>query len=364
MTEMTSKERILNAITGKEIDRVPWSPFLAYYWEHLPPEECACGQIAYMKAMGADPLLRGFHVLFRCERRNCDITSSRTGNTVINTFTTKVGSLTEVRTYSPEADSWFLTGHPVRTEEDFKTLQYIMENTVIQENLRDFENDTRALGSDGLYAPSIGLHSKTAFQSLVEQWCGTEALVYALCDFPETVEECLEVMRERDRETVRISVGSSAEVFNFFEDSSTTNISPALFEQYTAPEINEWGKMIHAEGKLLLHHACGHLKDLLPNIAKTEIDILESVSPPPTGNVEITECAGRLPEHIAIIGGIEPTFFKNCTMDELEQCVKHLLTSMQGRRYVLANSDSCPPGVAYEKFLLASDLVRKFRSTI
>ena len=34
--EMTAKERILNAVTGKEIDRVPWSPFLAYYWEHLP----------------------------------------------------------------------------------------------------------------------------------------------------------------------------------------------------------------------------------------------------------------------------------------------------------------------------------------
>ena len=29
---MTAKERILNAVTGKPVDRVPWSPFLAYYW--------------------------------------------------------------------------------------------------------------------------------------------------------------------------------------------------------------------------------------------------------------------------------------------------------------------------------------------
>lgn len=36
MAEMSSKERLLNAITGKEIDRVPWSPFLAYYWDKLP----------------------------------------------------------------------------------------------------------------------------------------------------------------------------------------------------------------------------------------------------------------------------------------------------------------------------------------
>lgn len=280
---------------------------------------------------------------------------------MIDTFTTKIGSLTEIRTYSPAGNTWFLTGHPVKTEEDFKILQYMMENTVITENLTGFEEGFAAMGEDAVTAPSIGLNQKTAFQAMVEHWCGTEQLVYALYDYPEVVEECLDVIREKNMETVRISLQSSAEVFNFFEDSSTTNISPAMFEEYTAPEINAWGKAIHAEGKLLMHHACGHLKGLLPKIAETEIDILESISPPPTGNVDIAECAERLPEHVALIGGIEPTFFRNCTMDELENRVKELLTAMEGKRYVLANSDSCPPGVAYEKFLLVSELVRKYR---
>ncbi len=361
MAEMTAKERIMNAITGKEVDRVPWSPFLAYYWEHLPAEERSCGQVEYMRKMGADPLLRGFGLLFRTELRNCDCSVRRDGNREYRTYTTRVGSLTEVRTYSPTADSWFLTGHAVQTEEDFKTLQFIMENMAVYEDPAHCENEYRTLGENAVFVPSIGIHSKTAFQSLVEQWCGTEALVYALCDFPEAVEECLAVMQERDMETVRYSIQSSIDIFNFFEDSSTTNISPALFAKYTAPEINAWGKMIHAEGKLLLHHACGHLKDLLPLIAETDIDILESISPPPTGNVELADCAKVLPEHIAMIGGIEPTFFKDCTMDGLEQCVSGLLDCMKGRRYVLANSDSCPPGVAYEKFLLVSELVRKHR---
>ena len=358
--EMTAKERILNAVTGKEIDRVPWSPFLAYYWEHLPREEQACGQLEYMKRMGADPLLRGFNVLYGCERKGCEHTHSRIGNTMTDTYTTKVGSITEVRTYSPAGQTWFLTGHPVKNEEDFKTLQYIMENTVITENIEGFEAGYRAIGDDAVTAPSIGLNQKTAFQAMVEHWCGTEQLVYALCDYPETVEECLDVIRERNMETLRCSLNSSADVFNFFEDSSTTNISPAMFLQYAAPEINAWGRAIHDSGRLLLHHACGHLKDLLPLIAETEIDILESVSPPPTGNIEIADAAALLPEHIAVIGGIEPTFFENCTLDQLEKCVMNLLTSMKGKRYVLANSDSCPPGVTYEKFLLVTELVRKF----
>ncbi|MCR5264094.1 MAG: hypothetical protein K6D94_09480 [Clostridiales bacterium] len=359
---MTSKERIMNAILGKETDRVPWSPFLAYYWEHLPEAERACGQVEYMKKMGADPLLRGFNLLFRTEYKNCKISETVSGGQSVRRYETKVGALTEIRTYSKTANSWFLTGHAVKTKADLQTLQYMMENIRISENAAPFEEEFKALGSGAVTVPSIGIHSKTAFQSLVEQWFGTEALVYALCDYPEAVEECLAVMRGKDMETVRISINSSAEIFNFFEDSSTTNISPSLFERYTLPEINEWGKAIHSAGKLLLHHACGHLRDLLPLIAESDIDVLESVSPPPTGNIDIGEAAEMLPERIAIIGGIEPTFFENCSLDSLERRVISLLDSMKGRRYVLANSDSCPPNVSYEKFLLVSDTVRKHSS--
>lgn len=32
---MKPRERILNSILGKEVDRVAWCPFLAYYWDYL-----------------------------------------------------------------------------------------------------------------------------------------------------------------------------------------------------------------------------------------------------------------------------------------------------------------------------------------
>ena len=44
--EMTAKERLLNAIRGKETDRTPWSPFLAYWWEAQPEAVTAQGQLA------------------------------------------------------------------------------------------------------------------------------------------------------------------------------------------------------------------------------------------------------------------------------------------------------------------------------
>lgn len=358
--EMTRKERLLRAIRGEEIDRIPWSPFLAYYWGYLSTEIQKKGELAYLLEMGADPLLRGAVRLYDTTLKNIQVHKKTEGNKRYEIYETKVGTLTKEYTFSANANSWFLTGHPVKTEEDFKILQYIVENTLVTERLKEFEQENKKVGENGLHLPIIGLYEKTAFQSMVEHWCGTENLVYALYDYPEVVEECLAIMQTKDLETVQISAKSSADGFIFWEDSSTTNISPGFFSKYTAPEINQWGALLHDNNKLLIHHACGHLKNLLPLMRNTNIDMVESMSPPPTGNIEIKDAVQLLPEHIGIIGGIEPTFIESCSLDMLKTYVEELLSVMKGKRFVLANSDSCPPNVAYEKFILISELVRKY----
>ena len=356
---MKSRQRLLGAIRGESIDRVPWSPFLAYYWEHLPLETQKMGQFEYFRQMGADPLLRGFHILYKCTYKNCEIQEKKVGGEFFRTFRTPVGTLTERSVLSDVGNTWYLVDHPVKTTEDLKVLQYIHEHMVFEPDMEQFEADLKLYGDDALLLPLVGVHYKTAFQSLVERWMGTENLAYALYDEPETVEECLAVMQARDEETVRISVNSQADGFIFWEDSSTTNISPAFFEKYAKPAIDRWGNIIHENGKLLVHHACGHLKDLLPLMGNSNIDAIESISPPPTGNVTLQEAAAILPAHIALIGGLEPVRLLSGTVDDVCSDAQALLTDLAGRRFVLANSDSCPPNVAYEKFLAITELVRQ-----
>ncbi len=359
MSGMTSKTRILNALTGKEVDRMPWSPFLAYFWEYQPKEIQEIGQIKYMQEIGADPLRRGSHEISRPIYKNCEVTEKIAGDKKIVRYETKHGSLELGYTYSPDGDTWFLIDHPVKEEEDYKLLQYIYENIELEERIKEFDQANYELGENGLYLPLVGVNHKTAFQTLLETWSGTEELSYALFDFPEVVEECLEVMREKNRLNAQIAAKSSAEGVLFFEDSSTTNISPDMFAKYTIPEINAWGDIMHKENKLLVHHACGHLKHIMEMIGESKIDVLESLSPPPTGNIELVDARKILPEHIAIIGGIEPVNLLDKTLEELEPYVEKIIRDMKGTRYVLANSDSCPPGVTEEKFRLISQLVRK-----
>ncbi len=56
---MTSKERILNALHGRDVDYLPFSPNLAYVWEFFPKDIQKLGWGGFQKLIGCDPLWRG-----------------------------------------------------------------------------------------------------------------------------------------------------------------------------------------------------------------------------------------------------------------------------------------------------------------
>lgn len=359
LNEMSPRQRILGSLKGNEVDRMAWCPFLAYYWESLDKDIRQKGQIEYMQDIGADPLYRGSHLLAKPIFNKCNVIEKAKNDKKLTIYETPIGRLELVFTYSKSGDTWYLTGHPLKRKEDYKILQYIYENISFKEEIKLFEEDKKKLGEDGVYIPVVGTQQKSAFQCLLEHWAGTINLTYALFDFPEVVEECLATMHEKNMQTVDISLKSSADGFIFWEDTSTTNLNPQMFKKYVKPEIDSWGKVIQGQGKMLIHHACGHLNGVIDMIADENIDVLESISPPPTGDIELFDVRDRLPEHIAIIGGIEPVTFLNSPIDEFEVYVKEIIKRMKSTRYILANSDSCPPGVDERKFRLISRLVRE-----
>ena len=358
--EMMPKERILACIKGEKTDRLAFSPFLAYWWEAQPKALQNRGQLAFLEEMGADPMLRGFYFITNAIYRDVEQRVWVDGKFQHHVMETPVGSLETIYTYAEGSNTWFLTGHPVKNEEDLKTLIYIMEHAAAEyaPDYKSHEEEFLKTGDRALIMPLVNPFGKTPFQTLVETWMGTEELVFALADYPELVEECLFAMNRVSDEGVRKAAEAFPESFIFWEDSSTTNISPAYFEKYVGPVITNWANILHQNDKLLIHHACGHIKDLLPFMAKTGVDMIESVSPPPTGNVELWEAKAVLPPEIGLIGGIEPTVLLNSGMDALLVYTQNLIGKMRGGRYVLANSDSCPPGVEKEKFFALANLVK------
>jgi len=360
MREMTSKERLLNSLKGLETDHLAWAPFLAYFWDFQPKSVREKGMLEFYKEIGADPLFRGYCSIVKNNYKNTTIKRSESKTEKKIVYETKLGNLESLYVYAKESNSWFLKEHPIKTKEDLKILIYMYENLVVEPYFDKYENGLKLMKDEALLIPIIGTEMKTSFQSLLEHWLGTVNLNYAIYDYPELINETLNIMREKSIDAVNIASECKAEAFIFWEDSSTTNISPNQFTEYVAPEINNWGNILHKNDKMLVHHACGLIKDLIPLMAKTNIDIIESISPPPTGNIYTYEARKLLPDHIGLVGGIDAVILERSSMKELEEYVTDIIVKTTRKRYILGNSDSCPPNVDIEKFKMISKLAKEY----
>ncbi len=354
---MNSRERLLNSIRGKETDRLAWSPFLAYFWDYQPESIKKAGQLQFLKDVGADPLFRGFCTLITVKYKKSNVIDRTNGNERVVIHETPVGNLETRYTYTTNGNTWFITKHPVKTGEDLKILTYLNEDMIIEPDFSKYRKGLEVMGDEALLIPIITPEMKSSFQSMIETWMGTEDVTYAVYDYEEELLTCLNSMKKNSVKSVEMAVESGAEAYIFWEDSSTGNLSPAFFREYISDEISAWADIIHREGSCLVHHACGQLRGLIKDMCKTGTDVIESISPPPTGDIDIYEAREIAPDNICLIGGIEPTILLNSSMDALKDYVTNIIDRTGNKGFVLANADSCPPGVEIEKFKMISELV-------
>ncbi|MEK7399390.1 MAG: uroporphyrinogen decarboxylase family protein [Candidatus Poribacteria bacterium] len=359
---MTSKERIQSAIEGREVDYLPFSPFLAYVWDYFPEEIRKQGDLAFHKSINADPIWRGAPCPVNAIPPQLEHKSYQEGKLNISEITTPVGKLREGYIPSPEGRTNFLVEHPLKTEEDFKVRLWIEENTRFELNLQPVKNHLAYAGDNGVSIGMLIPRGKSAFQSMVEHLVGTVELVYALEDYPDTVNCLWQKMVDNDLQVARLVAESeNYDYFLTWEDSGTQNYSPKLFEKYIASEIGKWCDLLKANGKKYFQHACGHVKAILKPMKECGAYGVESIPSFPTGNLTLKEARDIVGSDFCIIGGIEPVMFLNLSMKELEAYTEQVIAEGSGGPFVLANSDSCPPGVTVEKFKLVSDIAKRFR---
>jgi hypothetical protein len=354
---MTSKERIIAALHGRPADHLPFCPFLAYVWESFPQEIRDRGQLLFHHHIGADPLWRGAPcpvkaippVEMECINTECD---GKTNSEII----TPAGNLHQAWIRSENGNTNFLVEHPLKTKEDYRVQLWIEENTAFVYDLSPVNAHFAGEGREGLSLGMLIPRGKSAFQTLVEHLAGTEELVYALADFPETVEALWRTMVAKDMEAVKLAAQSPYSHFITWEDSSTQNYSPELYDAYIGSEIGGWCRTLSDCGKHYTQHACGHIAALVGRMRDHGVHAVESLSPPPTGNITIRDARNTIGSTMGIIGGIEPTQFLRLSEEQLKTYVESLISEASGGPFVLANSDSCPPGVTISKFELIAEI--------
>lgn len=356
---MTGKERVMAALRGEESDRVCWSPCVDnYFTSSLAAQGFA--RVSWADAcrlVGADVIERHTPTIRTVEDGTITRRVSKEGDLETEVIESPVGSLTTQRGTNPW-EAIHVTRFPIQTIEDVKTWQYVVEHTRYVEDFATFTAHQQYIGEDGI-ATSSGKF--TPLMEFMEDLCGIQGTYYLLADHPQEMQACFARMHEKNKESYRLLVEGPEDVIINYEDTSSTILSPAIFRSYCAPVIDDYAAICHAAGKTYLTHMCGKLSAFGPQLRAGKQDGIESVCPPPTGDIWAHEARAAWGDEKIIFGGLEPPALVRMTVAETHAYVTGVLEAMPTfRRFILGTGDATAHGTPVANLREVSAVVAGF----
>jgi hypothetical protein len=256
-------------------------------------------------------------------RRNVTCESVQQGDDTIETWHTPVGELRQVRRRSSEAGASYLVEHMVKGTRDLPVLTAVFEDEVLELDLPQREAIHKRAGliaDDGML---MCFMPGTPMGMMYRVYSGVETLAYLYADAPQALADLFSVMEANYRRRFLLSLDSAADAFVGMDDTSTTVISPAMFEEFNLDCTNRRARICHERGKLYFHHSCGLIRDLLPLYRRTVMDAVHAFTVPPVGNVTVAEGRRLLGDRITIITG------SSSAMGQVRWDVEHMKAAIR-----------------------------------
>lgn len=386
---MYPRERLTKIINHKAVDRIAWSPFIENYFLIAKERELKRNNlIEVAKNFDIDFIGRNMTSAYNIKTPNVTTSTFIDGKKINNDyeehnwqaevfnifslrkyhsnsikyiekkFETPIGTLVAKYRNTATSKTVFQTEFPIKNFKDLKIFKYMYEDINYFSNYNSFLAEKLEIGNYGLL--TAGCPGSPVIE-LIEEFMGIEKFYYFLQDYPNELKEILETMYKKDIEAVKIIAKSPADFAIIWEDTGTSLYSVKIFKEIIAPILKKFSEILHNEGKSVALHSCGLLNDLIEIINDINIDILESVTPFPTGNITMVDLRKRLNKDTIILGGIDPNTIVSDNKDHLKAYVKELLLNMKpAGNFILANGDALPANTPIENLVLIHDLVEQY----
>lgn len=356
---MTPRENLLETLRRGRPERRVWAPLIdEYFAASLTETTGITDPIDAIKHVHGDVLLRHANlVAWRDEK--VKVTTSKEPGVWRTSYETPWGLLVhETAPADPRRGAEpVTTKHLITTVEEMKIYKEIIRHREYYLEETRWRKAEEKIGDEGIASPSQPAY--TPFTELLLERVGLANIYFLLLDHQAEFEDLLRVLHQGNLEVARIAASSRAEVFMSYEDTSTTTISPEVYRKYVQPCAEEYARILRAQGKIYLLHMCGKLRGLKREIGRTEVDGIDSVSPPPTGDLPVWEAREAWGPEKIIIGGIPANVFVEGDEEQMVAYARNILQRMAGdKRFILSSADATPYGARVESMRAVSALVK------
>jgi hypothetical protein len=142
------------------------------------------------------------------------------------------------------------------------------------------------------------------------------------------------------------------------ENLSSEVVGASYYKRHMQPYERKWISRIRLAGKHSFIHMDGTLKGLLKHVAGTGFDVIEAVTPYPSGDIPMAEAMDMVEGDTILWGGLPGIVFTPAVTEaDFEQHVISMIRLMKrSPRYVLGVADQVPPDGLIERVARVAEL--------
>jgi len=360
LSTMTPRERWVAAVKMEPVNRLPFWPKLGSNyrnWQSAPFKDMKDGEVHDW--VGSD---RHEYVgnIVKESRRSTKTETSTDGTRRRTVYTTPYGEMEMHLQYDGPSDSWHPVIFPVQNRQHIEWMTKWHEDATVELDTAALEKaNARAAEIDqtGIIATGIG---ESPLMNWVEHFAGIENAHYLLADYPEEVEALFDAMHEHLLARARIICEHSpADIIYMVENTSTTLISPEQYRRFCFKHIMDYATIAQQHGRLMVLHMCGHLKKVLPDLAKLPVAAFEAFTSPTLGNTSLldgrTACPGK-----CLIGGTNAMLWLKPAAEIIAKLEQDLDALPHHRGIVPTSAGVMPPICKPETIKAVCDWVKTY----
>jgi uroporphyrinogen decarboxylase len=358
MTEMTSRERMMIALSGGIADRVPCAPDISYmvpcrltgkpFYDVLLYQNPPLWK-AYLDAVKFFEMDGWFSygdigMIVKSEitgHSSHEETDSEGRKIVREIIETPKGTLKRANIY-PLHDSDTPIEKLIKDfKEDFPKIKYLFpEITGYDDSI--FQVQKAGLGESGIMAVGLFPPGMQVFMNYFEG--SLEAATYAYYDYPELFEELCEMHGNYLIRQLEMTLLCKPDSILTGGSGSITLQSPDMWRELSLPYIKKITKMCKDAGVISGIHSCGKEYELIKVCAQeTDLNYVNPIELPPMGDCDLAKVKKEFGDKLALMGNLHTTsvMLQGSVKDVRKASLQAILDAGENGGFVLSTGDQC-----------------------
>ncbi|MCC6869333.1 MAG: corrinoid protein [Burkholderiales bacterium] len=392
----THKARVLAALRGEMVDRLPYVPRLDLWYlanstsGTLPKQYAGAAMNEIARAEGwpfhhrfcdnqLDPayqplyLHRGIGVFYSRDTpydvvlpKDVEVEVRRTGPRTQVTYRTPLGSVSTLMHYDVDSQRHGITNpavieHLIKTPADYAPAGYLFEHMDVVPSFERYRRwKEEDIGDNGV-AVAVGCLVASPMHWIQHDLCDATQFFIHSKDCQDEMRGLAERIAPLQEKILNLVAQSPADVVWWGSNFDEMITFPPYFAKEIQPWIRKAAQALNAAGKLVLCHTDGENRGLLDLIRDSGMNIAESLCPAPMTKVTLAEFCRHWTPRMSLFGGIPSTVVMPGTSEaDFEAYMDQLFRAVApGQRIVVGIADEVPPSAVFSRLQRIGERIEK-----